>query len=174
MSSMTPISRKTGIIFLILMLLCSLAIADSGNTHLNISESATTLPISSNETIHHPTESADNTSLKVVKEPRTELIFTKTNGEEKTIQTGEQFGLDNSSIQNSSSAPLTNASERYLSLGDIIKAQDWNALSEYKCKIKTENPESFDDSEISMSDKQARWNSRFTAPPVIVIPSCCG
>lgn len=174
MYPMTSISLKICIIFSILMLICSITAAEKGNISLNISDSDPNLPQSFNETTRLPSESGDNTSLSLVREPRTELVFSTTGDGEKPNQTEDKPGLNTTFTQDSPSAPETNASEKYLSLGDIIKAQDWNALSEYKCKLKTENPESFDDSDISMSDKQARWNSRFTAPPVVVIPSCCG
>ncbi len=171
---MTSISLKICIVFSILMLICSITTAEKGNISLNLSDSDAILPQSVNETARLPSESEDNTSLSLVREPRTELVFSTPGEGEKSNQTEDKTSLNTSFTQDSPSEPVTNASEKYLSLGDIIKAQDWNALSEYKCRIQTENPESFDDSDISMSDKQARWDSRFTAPPVVVIPSCCG
>jgi hypothetical protein len=64
----------------------------------------------------------------------------------------------------------------YDSLGDIIKAQDWKALSEYTCKMKTENPDFFEESSSSLEEKQEKWNDYFTGPPPVSAfpPSCCG
>ena len=65
------------------------------------------------------------------------------------------------------------ATPEYQSVGDIIRAQDWKALSEYRCRMKTENPDSFD--EPGSGNNENRWNSYFTAPPApVVIPGCCG
>ena len=74
----------------------------------------------------------------------------------------------NGSANNSSTA-------EYLSLGDIIKAKDWKALGEYNCKIRAENSELLEDTEIGSSDKQAKWDSYFNPPePVVYYPCCNG
>lgn len=64
---------------------------------------------------------------------------------------------------------------KYNSLGDIIKAKDWKALGEYTCKMKTENPAAFDESDPGSSDKVGQWNSYFNQPaPVTISYPCCG
>lgn len=128
-----------------------------------------------NSTHDNSTEESDNTSISTMKEPRTDLMYA-------TVPDTNELGAINESApeetgENVTPRTVENSTEsaiEYDSLGDIIKAQDWKALSEYKCRIKTENPNSFDDSDISMSDKEARWNSYFNPPQPVVSSPCCG
>jgi hypothetical protein len=62
-------------------------------------------------------------------------------------------------------------SPKYDSLGEIIAAKDWKALSEYTCKIKAENPGIVDDT----PEVQRQAFRRFLSPdPPAPVQSCCG
>jgi hypothetical protein len=72
-------------------------------------------------------------------------------------------------------AATAQAPPQYGSLGEIIKAKDWKALGEYKCRIKAENAGKFDDSVAAIEAQESSWTTRFTSPFTVVdSSSCCG
>lgn len=97
------------------------------------------------------------------KKPMSDLSFSGSNGTQvnQTEKKPEPVQPENS--------------QSYDSLGDIIAAKDWKALSEYTCKIKTENPTAFDDGTDTSGEPRERFR-RFLSPdpPVETPASCCG
>lgn len=134
----------------------------------------TTPDTKGNTSAKNPEPEMNNLSISLMKEPKTGLIFAE--GTNKTDISNNENKSDEIEVNATGTVDEeTTGTTRYNSLGDIIQAQDWKALSEYKCRMKTENPSFFEDSNITMSDKQAKWDNYFKgAPDPVVFPSCCG
>ena len=127
-----------------------------------------------NSTSEINNQEPEDTAISLIKGTKNDRIYAETN---ETNSSLDKESISNQTGKNTT-VPVMNDSvntvRQYDSLGDIIKANDWKALSEYKCRLKTENPAAFDNSEISQSDKEARWNARFNPPTPVSYPSCCG
>jgi len=106
----------------------------------------------------------DSESLQAgIRTPMSEVLFSESdpvdaaNTSEKKAETAE-----------------VQKTPQYNSIGDIITAKDWKALSEYTCKMKTENPDTFNDG-ATVDDSREKFR-RFLSPdpPAPVVSSCCG
>ncbi|MFH0966253.1 MAG: hypothetical protein V1862_01010 [Methanobacteriota archaeon] len=105
--------------------------------------------------------------------PKTGLIFARNNTTCSSDIVNETLISDGNTTDQISDNTTTVLS-KYESLGDIIKVKDWKALGEYTCKVKSENPEKFDDSLPTLADRLSKWNSQFPIQQQIVGSSCCG
>lgn len=138
----------------------NITLLSENETHINQSFEEESLP--------------EDASSPIGKTPGSLLIFAEENSTGSPDAIRETSIPDDASPDDQISNNSTSVSEKYESLGDIIRAKDWKALGEYNCKVKTENPEKFDDSIPTLSDLQSKWNDRFTSPIPIVYAPCCG
>jgi hypothetical protein len=146
----------------------------------NTTESETLLDFKPNSTSNDETE--DNTSaFYLMKAMKSDLVFESEESGEGGVNisgSSDEIVPDETAdeIVNETQEAPVQVTTQYDTLGDIIKAQDWKALSEYNCKMKTDNPELFKDNSEMVPDRQGRWKSYFYSPPALSSDggSCCG